>query len=151
MVFIKKIKQKKKIQLEPCNQKLFTREHWVSSVGGQLGINVLWLYYSDPLLTSHWFQKEREIWGSLTHLTYMLHCDILVNGAGDKLWERRFSFPRIFHTGVSGSLVCFKSLLCLKLWDREGGLSCLSLKCTRPKVPSTYLIPKPTFCFYLQS
>lgn len=41
MVFIKEIKQKQKIQLEPCNMKLLTtRGPWVSSIGSQVGASI---------------------------------------------------------------------------------------------------------------
>lgn len=82
----------------------------------------------------------------------MLLSDIFLVGTGDKLWERRFFFPRVSHTRVSDSLLYSKRYSKTpRLWVWEERLSCLGLSCTRSKVFSASLVLTPTLCFYLQS
>lgn len=70
----------------------------------------------------------------------------------DKLWERRFFFPRVFQTRVSESLVCSKRYSKTpRPWVWEGRLGCLGLSCARSKVFSASLVLTPTLYFYLQS
>lgn len=81
----------------------------------------------------------------------MLLSDTFVVGTGDKLWERRFFFPRVSLT---------QEFLILSFIQKDtAGLSGfglgretqLSRSCTRSKVFSASLVLTPTLCFYLQS